>query len=141
MDETLNNEQVSANIPSTRNFHFGSLEQPLPPTSHYERSRDTVSFSVQSQDRDPDFQEISQPQIPSTGHQLNAQSLSTQHDNGADLTRYQDTTLDIDPLESPTRHWSSTLDGKNLNMGVASETRFELGRSKELSSRMRYKYY
>jgi hypothetical protein len=135
MDETLHNEQVGVDIPGTRNFHFEPLEQPLPPTSQYEQSYNTVSFSLQSQDTDQNFQEVSQPQISRPEHQLTAQGLVTQHDNGRDLMRYQDS------LESPTRHWQSTLNGKNLNMGVASETRSELSRSKELSSRMRYKYY
>ena len=116
MDETLNNEQVSVNIPGTRNSHFGPLEQPLPPTSHYERSHDTVPFSLQSHGRDQDFWEISQPQILPLGHQLNAHGL-------------------VD------RQWHSALDGKELNVGDANETRPEMNRSKELSSRMRYKYY
>jgi hypothetical protein len=141
MDGTFNNEQVSVDIPGTRNFHFEPLEQSLSPTSHYERSRDTVSFSLQSQGRDQDLRGISQPYINPTGHQLNAHGLSTQHENGADLMRYEDATFDIDSLESSSRHWKSTLDGRNLNMGVASETRSELSRSKELSSRMKYKYY
>jgi uncharacterized protein YkwD len=55
--------------------------------------------------------------------------------------RYEDATFDINSLKSSTRHWKSTLDGKFLNTGVASETRSELSRSKELSSRMKYKYY
>jgi hypothetical protein len=141
MDETLHNEQVGVDIPGTRNFHFEPVGQPLPPTSQYERSLDTVSFSLQSQDTDQNFQEVSQPQISPPEHQLTAQGLVTQHDNGGDLMRYQDATFDTYSLESPTRHWKSTLNGKNLNMGVASETRSELSRSKELSSRMRYKYY
>jgi hypothetical protein len=127
MDGTFNNEQVSVDIPGTRNFHFEPLEQSLSPTSHYERSRDTVSFSLQSQGRDQDLRGISQPYINPTGHQLNAHGLSTQHENGADLMRYEDATFDIDSLESSSRHWKSTLDGRNLN--------------KEFSSRMIYKYY
>jgi hypothetical protein len=141
MDGTFNNEQVSVDIPGTRNFHFEPLEQPLSPTSHYEQSRDRVPFSLQIQGRDQDSRQIAQSHITPIGHQLSAQGLSTQRDNGADLMRYQDATFDIDSLETSTRHWKSTLDRRNLNMGVASETRSELSRSKELSSWMRYKYY
>lgn len=116
MEETLHNEQVGVDIPGTRNFHFGPLEQPLPATSNYEGSHDTVTYSLQSQDTDQILQEVSQPQILPPGHQLNAQGL-------------------------PDRHWYSALDGKELNVGDASEIRSEMNRSKELSSRMRYKYY
>lgn len=83
------------------------------------------------------------PQVSTPEGHLNERRLSPQGNTGAvlDSLNYLDAAQNIYAPESQISSWNSSRMGGGSNQESGKERDTELNRSKELSSRMRYKYY
>lgn len=128
------------------NFHnagiqFPQQEVPTSELSHYQQSQGRVSFGLTIQHSVQDSHRDFQPGITGPGEPLSVRGISPPHSARAQLLGYPDSAYDSSPLQGLARNWNGALEGERLNPESTGVAGTEINRSKELSSRMRYKYY
>jgi hypothetical protein len=116
-------------------IQYQQQERPLSEAPHCHQSPVAISFGLAGQHTVHDFQGNFGPEITSD------RGVPSSHNTRIQPLGYPDTTNDLSSIQGQIGNWTSDSAGGGLNPEGATVAGAETNRSKELSSRMRYKYY
>jgi hypothetical protein len=146
LDAILHNEQSSTELPNVGTLPYQQIDQSVRETSNFEQSIDSISFNLPSQQTrhtDQIFKENVRSQISTSEGHLNERRFSPQNNSRMELDalKYPDAENNIHAPQSQASSWNGSRLSGGLNLESGRERGIDMNRSKELSSRMRYKYY
>jgi hypothetical protein len=139
LDVIFHNQEPTGHPNAGNQYHQG--ERQISEAPDYQQPLGTVSFDLASHHTAPQSQENFQQESMALGGQSGDVGMPPQHNAEMQALGYSDPTYDIVPLQSPVRNWNDASEGGGVSLSNARRTGDETNRSKELSSRMRYKYY
>ena len=122
-------------------IQYQQQERPLPEAPHCYQSPVAISFGLAGQPTVHDFQENFRPGITAPGELSSDRGIPSSHNTRIQPLRHPDTTYDLSSIQGQVGNWTSASAGGGLTPEGARVVGAETNRSKELSSRMRYKYY
>jgi hypothetical protein len=122
-------------------IQYQQQERPLSEAPHCHQSPVAISFGLVGQHTIDDFQENFRPEITAPEEITSDLGVSSSHNTRIQPLGYPDTTYDLSSVQGQVGNSTSASAGGGLNPEGATVAGAEMNRSKELSSRMRYKYY
>ncbi|KAH8749469.1 hypothetical protein BGZ57DRAFT_915007 [Hyaloscypha finlandica] len=122
-------------------IQYQQQERPLPEAPHCYQSPVAISFGLAGQHTVHDFQENFRPGITAPGELTSDRGVPSSHNTRIQPLGHPDTTYDLSSIQGQVGNWTSASAGGGLNPEGARVVGAKTNRSKELSSRMRYKYY
>jgi hypothetical protein len=138
--DVIFHNQEPTRLPNAVN-RYQQGERQISEAPQYQQLLGTVSFDLASHHTAPQFQEDFQQESTALGEQSRDVGMHSQHNVGTQAPGYSDLADERVSLQSPVRNWNGASEGGGVSLKNVRGSGAETNRSKELSSRMRYKYY